>query len=1090
MAVIDPRRGTLNREQQEQLEGWLIDFDCRWSPEQLCVRVPALPADAPWRLPALIEMVKIDLERRWQCGERVGLADYLRDYPELGSAQTVGADLIRAEYDVRRQFGETVDPVEFLGPYGTTRIEELAALLAGTPEPTLVGPEPDGTLVGAAGLRSVQAYEVLGELGRGGMGVVYKARQAGLDRVVALKKILADQLAGPHERARFHAEAQAVARLQHPNIVQIHHVGEEDGEPFLVMEYVEGESLAQRLAAGPLPAQQAAELVAVLARAMDHAHSRGVVHRDLKPANVLLARTDVASFQLADSSQTPIGKLETCRHDNLVPKITDFGLAKRLDVGAGILTRPGALLGTPAYMAPEQAVGQTHLVGPAADLWSLGVILYEALTGRRPFQAESALETLRQVAYHEPVPPSALNQRLPRDLETITLECLRKEPRRRYGSAALLADDLDRFLSGEAIRARPVGAAERAWKWARRNPWVAGLVAAVLGTALAGTALSLHFALEAHHRAREAGAHAQQAEISAQKERQAREMAQKRLVQIEKANEILGSIFSELDPRAEVKGGPALRVQLGERLDEAARLLEGEAIGDGLTVARLQHLLGSSLMGLGHFEKALPLLEKARATRERGLGPDHRDTLSSKNDLALLYHVQGKNEMAESLHLEVLQSRQKKLRPNHPDILSSKNNLAAVYHAQRKYDRAEPLLLEVLRQREEQLGKGHLQTLGSKTNLANLYLAQRKYDRAESLLLEVLPLFEKQRGADHPDILLVRNHLATLYQLQRKYDRAVPLIMEGLRLRENKLGKDHPETWRSKTNLALLYQAQRTYDKAEPLFREVLQRRETKLGADHLDTLNSRRHLASLYWLMRKLDRSVPLLEETLCLSIGKLGAAQPETIQAAFLLAVNYRDANRLDDAIALFDEWLPRGQTVLTEEHPVRQFGVREGAATYQRARKHDRAEPLLRQRLDFLRSKTGSNAPFTTGAKADLASSLLAQEKYAEAETLLRDCLRIRERAQAGLWTTFSNRSMLGAALLGQKKYAEARPLLVGGYQGLEQVQAKIPPQVRAVCLEEALQRVVQLYQATGKENEAARWRKKLYKAKKAAAPKPMK
>jgi serine/threonine protein kinase len=1028
MAANDPRHDTLSREHQKQLEGWLIDFDRRWCPELMRVRAPALPADAPWRLPALIEMVKIDLERRWQRGERVVLADYLRDYPELGTPQTVAADLIRAEYDVRRQFGETVDPVAFLGLYGARNVE-LGALLAGIPVPTLVARQTTVTHVGAADAPSVYEYELLGELGRGGMGVVYKARQAGLNRVVALKKILADQLAGPQERARFHAEAQAAARLQHPNIVQIHHVGEEDGQPFLVMEYVEGESLAQRLAAGPLPARRAAELVAVLARAMDHAHSRGVVHRDLKPANVLLREEGLTNHSNDKDSETKAkqtpgaaSSIRGIRGSPLTPKIADFGLAKRLDAGAGTLTQSGALLGTPAYMAPEQALGRSHEVGPAADLWSLGVILYEALTGRPPFQAENALETLRQVTYHEPVPPSALNVRLPRDLEIITLKCLQKEPPRRYGSAALLAEDLDRFLRGEAIRARPTGITERAWKWARRNPWVAGLLAAVLVTLLAGTAVSLHFALAARDRAREASFHAEQAEISAGEERKARETAQKRLEQIEKANAILGSIFSELDPQAEAKGRPSLRVQLGKRLGQAAQLLEGEAIGDAMTVARLQHRLGSSLMGLGHYEKALPLLEKARATHEAVLGPDHRDTLNSKNDLGLLYHAQGKYERAEALLREVLESRQKKLRPDHPDILSSKNNLSALYHAQRRYDLAEPLVMQVLRQRENQLGPNHLRTLASKTNLATLYLVQGKYHQAEPLLLRVLTLREKQQGADHPDTLIVKNHLATLYQVQRRFDKAEPLVREGLWMREKQLGPDHPETLRSKTNLALLYQAQRKYAKTEPLLLEVLRLREKKLEADHPDTLATRRELAVLYWLMRRLSQSVPLLEETLRRSLGKLGAARPETIQAAYLLAANYRDAGRLDTAIALFDQWLARGKTAMTLGHPVRQFGLRESAETYKRAGKHDKAEPLLRERLDFLRKTVGPKSPVTAAVLADLASSLLAQQKYTEAEPLL------------------------------------------GG--------------------------LVQLYQAIGKQDEAAKWRQKLQDVKKAAGRKPTK
>jgi hypothetical protein len=1219
MSVIDPRGDTLQSEQQERLESWLIEFDRCWSPEQLRVRVRALPTQAPWRQAALLEMVKIDLERRWQRGERVGLADYLRDYPELGTPQTVSAELIRAEFEVRRQFGVAVDPVEFLRLYGA-RAEELGALLACMPVPTLAPRETILTNPGAVGTPPTYGYELLGELGRGGMGVVYKARQTGLDRIIALKKILSDQLAGPQERARFHAEAQAAARLQHPNIVQIHEVGEEAGQPFLAMEYVEGESLAQRLAAGPLPARQAAELVTVLARAMDHAHSRGVVHRDLKPANVLLqidfvtrrqGDKEIEAGPLSLSPGLPVSL------SSVVAKITDFGLAKRIDDSAGGLTQSGALLGTPAYMAPEQALGASHLVGPLADVWSLGVILYETLTGRPPFQAESALETLRQVAYQEPVRPSALNERVPLDLETITLKCLQKEPHTRYCSAAFLADDLDRFLRGEAICARPVGTLVRAWKWSRRNPWVAALLAAVLVTLLAGMTVSLYFAREAGNQAREAGAHAQQAETSAHEERQARETAQKRLDQIEKANVILGSIFSGLDPQAEEKGGPALRVQLGDRLDEAARLLEGEAIGDARTVARLQNLLGQSLLGLGHYDKALPLLEKSRQTSESELGRDHPDTLTTKNNLAMLYYAQGEYVKAESLHvevlrlrkkelgadhadtlnsmnnlaalskaqgnyeraerlflevlrlreknlgsrhpytlksknnlatlylykgkhveaepllLEVLRLREKVLEVDHPDTLTSKNNLAMLYKDQRKYELAEPLFLETLRLREKKLGADHADTLMCKNNLASLYQAQGNYERAELLLLEVLQLYEKKLGAQHPRTLTSKNNLAMAYYAQEKHVKAKPLLLEVLRLREKVLGADHPDTLTSKNNLAVLYQSQGMYERAEPLLLEVRRLREKRLGADHPDTLTSKSNLArvyqglgkhveaeplylevlrlrekelgadhpeildiknslgALYWSMRKLEKSVPLFEEVLRLSIVKLGAAQPKTINRAFNLGVNYRDANRLDDAVRLFDEWLPRSKTALSEGHSFRQFGLSVGAATYQLAGKHDKSEPLWRQRLEFLQRTYGPESPVAAGAMADLASSLLVQEKYVEAESLLRDCLRIREKSQPGQWITFNTRTELGEALLGQKKYSAARPLLVGGYEDLQKLEAMIPPPFRAALIQKAIQRIVHLYQATGEKDEAARWRKKLQEAKNPApGQRPMK
>jgi WD40 repeat protein len=298
----------------------------------------------------------------------------------------------------------------------------------------------------------VAGYEVLDELGRGGMGLVYRARQVRLDRVVALKVLLAGAHANAQERARFRAEAEAVARLQHPNIVQIYEVGEEEGRPYLALEYVEGGSLADKLRGTPLPARQAAELADTLARAVHAAHLRGVVHRDLKPANVLLT---------ADGT----------------PKVVDFGLAKRLD-GVTLHTQTGAVLGTPDFMAPEQAEGKG--VGPAADVHALGALLYQMLTGRPPFLAANALDTLLRVRLEEPVPPSVLQPRTPRDLATICLKCLRKEPHKRYASALALADDLRRFLNGEPIQARPVSRGERLWRWCQRNPWLAGLSASVL----------------------------------------------------------------------------------------------------------------------------------------------------------------------------------------------------------------------------------------------------------------------------------------------------------------------------------------------------------------------------------------------------------------------------------------------------------------------------------------------------------------------------------------------------------------------------------------------------------------------------------
>jgi WD40 repeat protein len=465
---------------------------------------------------AWLAHVRAHQDRRWRRGERVPAERYLARLPGLAADAEAALDLIFSEFLLREALGEAPHPEEYLARFPAhaeplrRQFELLRALQSGgadadpadTPGPAVeaatlppAAPGPERTTDSPAGEAAdlyatrdtprlgpapaegppaVPGYEVLGELGRGGMGVVYRARQTGLGRTVALKMILAGGHAGAQDRARFKAEAEAIARLQHPNIVQVHEVGEHGGLPFFSLEFCPGGSLAQKLRGDPLPAREAARLVELLAGAVQAAHAAQVVHRDLKPANVLLA---------ADGT----------------PKVTDFGLAKRLDEAGQ--TASGAVMGTPSYMAPEQAAGQTRQVGPAADVYALGAILYELVTDRPPFKAASSLDTILQVIGDEPVPPSRLNRGVSRDLETICLTCLHKEPARRYASARALAEDLRAFQESRPIRARPVGGLGRAWRWCRRNPAVAGLLAAVAGSLLLGAAVAAYFAVRAEARA-------------------------------------------------------------------------------------------------------------------------------------------------------------------------------------------------------------------------------------------------------------------------------------------------------------------------------------------------------------------------------------------------------------------------------------------------------------------------------------------------------------------------------------------------------------------------------------------------------------
>jgi serine/threonine protein kinase len=335
------------------------------------------------------------------------------------------------QWDELRQQGKTVTP-EQLCPEDARlqallrerlarrqRLQAALDLPAVTPHEKVTRPGP---------LPVIDGYEIGDLLGRGGMGVVFKAVHKALKRPVALKIVVSGAHAGAEERARFRTEAEAVARLHHPGIVQVYEVGEQAGCPYLALELVSGGSLAQQLDGTPMPPRRAAQLVLDLARAVQHAHEQGIVHRDLKPANVLLAETGVA-------------------------KITDFGLAKLLDVEQG-QTHSGVVLGSPSYMAPEQAAGKVRAIGPATDVYALGAILYELLTGRPPFIGTSFLETLDQVRSHDPAPPQALQPKVSDDLAAICLKCLEKHPAERYPSAAALAHDLDRFLRGEVITAR------------------------------------------------------------------------------------------------------------------------------------------------------------------------------------------------------------------------------------------------------------------------------------------------------------------------------------------------------------------------------------------------------------------------------------------------------------------------------------------------------------------------------------------------------------------------------------------------------------------------------------------------------------
>jgi serine/threonine-protein kinase len=701
-----------------------------------------------------------------------------------------------ARWEEARELGESVSPEDLcaehpeLLPEVRRKIDALRALdsVLRTEPGDPAAPRPPRIATPKPPIQ-VPGYDILGVLGRGGMGIVYQARQVHLDRVVALKMVLAGAHASAEDLARFKAEAEAVARLQHPNIVQIHEVGEHEGRAFFSLEYVEGGSLAHKVAGNSLAARAAARVVEVLAGAVQYAHRRGIVHRDLKPQNVLLTADDT-------------------------PKITDFGLAKRVDAPGQ--TQTGAILGTPSYMAPEQAAGRTNLVGPSADVYALGAILYNLLTGRPPFLAESAWETVTQVMGQDPVPPRRLQPKVPADLETICLKCLHKEPHRRYARAVDLAEDLRRFLAGEPIRARPVRVSERTIKWARRNPLAAGLLTTVILLIIVGFVVVTSLWRRAVGSAEEAERAKDRAVVALAAESKARTKAVEALAAEARAKKL------EAQQRAEAERKHRLALQVVDVTRQVVDVF-------GVKVSGSPALKGEAMAPL---RKALLQLPAVFYKAYAGLRYDDPDFVAEQGKvLCRLGAIQADTgSLAEAVasYSEAIQVFER-LHRAHPDRPGYLRRLAAIHSDRallqqrlRRFDDSRKGLDEGLAL-SEKLVRTHPGVAEYEDTLAtclnnrgSLHAAEGQPDRADAAYRRARGLWEKL-AQGHPKQLAYQNSLAASYN------------NEGLVLQRK----------------GRLSQAEQAYRKAGDLWERLVQRspRERKY---QLDLARTRYNLARL----------------------------------------------------------------------------------------------------------------------------------------------------------------------------------------------------------------------------------------------------
>ncbi len=870
----------------------------------------------------------------------------------------------------------------------------------------------------------ISHYRLLKKIGEGGMGVVYLAEQeAPVRRQVALK-IIKPGLDSAEVVARFEAERQALALMSHENIARVLDAGETNtGRPFFVMEVVNGISITKYCDQETLTPRQRLELFLPVCQAVQHAHQKGIIHRDLKPSNVLIALDD----------------------GRPVPKIIDFGVAKatcqRLTERT-MFTGLGQVIGTLEYMSPEQAEGSTLDVDTRSDIYSLGVLLYELLTGMTPLDKKklhsAALgEMLRMIREDDPAKPStrisqsgdalpsisaqrntepaALPKIMRGELDWIVMKCLEKDRSHRYETANGLARDIQRHLNDEPVEACPPSAGYRLRKFLRRyrGPVAAASVIAVLLVAgIVGTTWGMVEALNQKREAR------QQADIA-------------KAVSDFLQHDLLGQADVSLQPGGTQGRDPDVKVRT--LLDRTAERLNGRFADQPLTEAAIRMTLAATYRNLGFSAEAQPHADRAAMLRIAGLGQNHHDALQAKLVQAILYYDLG------------------------------------------QYDRTESACHDVLNARGDHAGRDDLH-IHAKQYLALVFRDRGQYQKAEEMYKVALRDVTTEQGANHSEAQFIKHGLAVVYHYREMHERAAPLFREVVEWRSDNLGRDHRDTQNSLQGLAAALTALRRFDEAEPIYHELIEA-TSRLRPDHPNLLNYKTSLALLRFRQGSYDQAETLYREVVEARLAKRGPDHPDTLGAKNSLAAALNGPGKRDQAVPLLLDVVERARTILGIAHPDTQLYFSNLITCYEETNRHDLAEPLCCELTAFWHAQT---YPVKSAAKPRLSGigqDLLKRGKFVEAEAVFRTELAMCEKLDPNGRTAFFARIHLGSALLGQSKHIEAEPLLAAGYAGLRKTLSATAPQQHQTTLTEALQRLVQLYQAAGKAEEATRWQKEL-------------
>lgn len=748
-------------------------------------------------------------------------------------------------------------------------------------------------------------YRIIGLIGEGGMGAVYEAEQERPRRNVALK-VLRSPLSAPELQRRFVHEAEVLGRLQHPNIAQIYEAGTAQTDlgplPYFAMEFVRGASLLEYKDRHRLSISQCVHLMITICEAVDYAHRCGVIHRDIKPGNILVD----------ESGQ---------------PKILDFGVA-RVDSDASLTrqTHFGDLVGTLAYMSPEQLLADPRLVDARSDVYSMGIVLYELLTGRRPYDVSREItDAARIIREEDPIPLGATNRALAGDLETVLAKALEKDRERRYASAADLSADLRRFLAHQPVLARPASAAYRARKFVRRHRVLVSAAATIFVVLSAGIIATTSLAIRARN----------------ERDRALRAEQIAKAVNDFLQNDLLAQAGARAQASTHSQPDPDLKVRTA--LDRAAARIDGKFDSQPAVEAATRRTIGLAYYDMNLFPQAQVQLERVVDLRKRSLGPEHTDTLTSMDELAVLYTYQSKYAAAETLLKQVVETRQRLFGNEHKDTLAAMSDLALAIAYQGDDARAAPIFATLLDADKRILGEENPATLSVLDNLAGTYRQLGRYVDAQMLLQREVELNRRILGPEHPDTANSVLALGSIYRLQGNYKAADTLLLQGVESLRRSQGERHWATANALKSLAMSYRGQRRYREADAVFKQAL---------------------ATLR---------------------GGLGPQHPLTLQLAYGLAESYRQQRRFNEAELIFTQVLEGRRRALGNDsrYTAEVLGVLGETKLQQHS--YEQAEKFLREALQIREQKT-PDAWERYQVESMLGATLLGLRKYSEARPLL--------------------------------------------------------------------------------------------------------